>query len=104
MHPTPTSPPRHRPAAGRFPQALDLRQVTVVGIDSGLFQLAAAQHPERIARLVICSCEAFDNFPPGLPGRAVALAGRLPGGLNALVQPLRLAGLRRLPLALGWMA
>jgi hypothetical protein len=34
---------------------------------------------------VICSCEAFDNFPPGLAGRTVALAGRLPGGLNALV-------------------
>jgi pimeloyl-ACP methyl ester carboxylesterase len=26
---------------------LDLRQVTLVGNDSGLFQLAAAQHPER---------------------------------------------------------
>jgi pimeloyl-ACP methyl ester carboxylesterase len=24
--------------------------------------------------------EAFDNFPPGLPGRAVSLAGRLPCG------------------------
>lgn len=87
-----------------FLQALDLRAVTLVGNDSGLFQLAAAQHPERIARLVVCSCEAFDNFPPGLPGRAVALAGRLPGGLNALVQPLRLPALRRLPPALGWMA
>jgi pimeloyl-ACP methyl ester carboxylesterase len=87
-----------------FLQALDLREVTLVGNDSGLFLLAAAQHPERIARLVICSCEAFDNFPPGLPGRAVSLAGRLPGGLNAMVQPLRVRALRRLPLALGWMA
>jgi pimeloyl-ACP methyl ester carboxylesterase len=32
------------------------------------------------------------------------LAGRLPGGLNAPVQPLRVWALRRLPLALGWMA
>jgi pimeloyl-ACP methyl ester carboxylesterase len=87
-----------------FLDALDLREVTLVGNDSGLFLLAAAQHPERIARLVITSCEAFDNFPPGLPGRAVALAGRLPGGLNALVQPLRVRALRRLPMALGWMA
>jgi pimeloyl-ACP methyl ester carboxylesterase len=87
-----------------FLEALDLRQVTLVGNDSGLFLLAAAQHPERIARLVITSCEAFDNFPPGLPGRAVALAGRLPGGLNALVQPLRVRALRRLPTVWGWMA
>jgi hypothetical protein len=46
--------------------------VTVVGNDSGLFQLTAAQHPQRIARLVICSCEAFDNFPRvcrGAPSR-----------------------------------
>jgi len=87
-----------------FLEALDLREVTLVGNDSGLFQLAAGQHPERIARLVVTSCEAFENFPPGLPGRAVALAGRLPGGLNALAQPMRLRALRRLPLALGWMA
>jgi pimeloyl-ACP methyl ester carboxylesterase len=87
-----------------FLEALDLRQVTLVGNDSGLFLLAAAQHPQRLAGLVVSSCEAFDNFPPGLPGRAVALAGRLPGGLNALVQPLRLRALRRLPTVWGWMA
>ena len=87
-----------------FLDALDLREVTLVGNDSGLFLLAAVQHPQRLARLVVTSCEAFDNFPPGLPGRAVALAGRLPGGLNALVQPLRLRALRRLPTVWGWMA
>jgi pimeloyl-ACP methyl ester carboxylesterase len=87
-----------------FLDALDLREVTLVRKDSGLFQLAAAQHLERLARPAVTSCEAFDNFPPGLPGCAVSLAGRLPGGLNALVQPLRVRGLRRLPMALGWMA
>lgn len=85
-------------------ERLDLREVTLVGNDQGSFQLAAGEHPDRIARLVITSCEAFENFPPGLPGRAVSFAGRLPGGLNALVQPLRLPALRRLPLALGRMA
>ncbi len=87
-----------------FLQALDLHEVTLVGNDSGLFQIVAGEYAERIARLVITPCEAFDNFPPGLPGRTVALAGRLPGGLNALVQPLRLRALRSLPLAFGWMA
>jgi pimeloyl-ACP methyl ester carboxylesterase len=87
-----------------FLQALDLHDVTLVGIDSGLFQFAVGEHPERIARLVIAPCEAFENFPPGLPGRTIACAAKLPGGLNALVQPMRLRALRRLPLGFGWMA
>ena len=87
-----------------FIERLDLHHVTLVGNDSGLFQFAAAEHPERIARLVITSCEALENFPPGLPGRALGLAVKLPGGLNAMIQPMRLRALRRLPVAWGWMA
>ena len=87
-----------------FLEALDLRDVTLVGNDLGLFQVTAGEYPDRIARLVITSCEAFENIPPGLPGHTLAFAAKLPGGLNALVQPLRLRALRRLPLALGWMA
>jgi hypothetical protein len=80
----------------QFREALDLRDVTLVGNDSGLFLFVAGQCAGRISRLVVTSCESFENFPPRLPGRAVALAGRLPGGLNALVQPSRLRMLRRL--------
>jgi pimeloyl-ACP methyl ester carboxylesterase len=87
-----------------FLEALDLREVTLVGNDLGLFQVTAGEYPERLARLVITSCEAFENIPPGLPGHTLAFAAKLPGGLFALVQPLRLRALRRLPLALGWMA
>jgi pimeloyl-ACP methyl ester carboxylesterase len=87
-----------------FLEALDLRDVTLVGNDLGLFQVTAGEYPERLARLVITSCEAFDNIPPGLPGHTLAFAAKLPGGLNALAQPMRLRALRRLPLALGWMA
>jgi pimeloyl-ACP methyl ester carboxylesterase len=87
-----------------FLEALDLRDVTLVGNDLGLFQVTAGEYPERIARLVITSCEAFENIPPGLPGHTLAFAAKLPGGLNALAQPMRLRALRRLPLALGWMA
>jgi pimeloyl-ACP methyl ester carboxylesterase len=87
-----------------FLEALDLREVTLVGNDLGLFQVTACEYPERIARLVITSCEAFDNIPPGLPGHTLAFAAKLPGGLFALVQPMRLRALRRLPLAFGWMA
>ncbi len=88
-----------------FLERLDLRDVTLVGNDWGGAQLLIAEgRAERVGRLVLASCEAFDNFPPGLPGRAVWLAAKLPGGLNALAQPLRLRPLRRLPIAFGWMS
>src|SRR3954462_10809723 len=50
-------------------ERLDLRDVTLVQNDLGYAQLVALEHPERLARLVLVSCEAFDNLPPGLPGR-----------------------------------
>lgn len=87
-----------------FLQALDLCEVTLVGNDAGAFLFAAGEHPERLKRLVITSCEAFENFPPGLPGRALALAAHMPGGLYMLAQTMRVRALRRLPLAFGWMA
>ncbi len=88
-----------------FLERLALRDVTLVGNDWGGAQLLIAEGcAERVGRLVLSSCEAFENFPPGLPGRAVWLAAKVPGGVNALVQPLRLRPLRRLPLAYGWMA
>lgn len=90
---------------GEFLERLDLRDVTLVANDWGGAQLLISEgRAERVGRLVLASCEAFDNFPPGLPGRAVWLAAKLPGGLNALAQPLRLRPLRRLPLAFGWIA
>jgi pimeloyl-ACP methyl ester carboxylesterase len=88
---------------GEFLEALDLRDVTLVENDTGRAQTFAGTRPARVRRLVLASCEAFDNYPPGLPGKTVALAAKIPGGLNALVQPLRLRCLRRLPMALGLM-
>jgi pimeloyl-ACP methyl ester carboxylesterase len=86
-----------------FLEALDVRDVTLVGNDLGLFQITAGLYPERIARLVLTSCEAFENFPPGLPGRAAGFAIKLPGGAFLMAQLLRLRVLRRLPLTFGWM-
>ncbi|GCE06565.1 alpha/beta fold hydrolase [Dictyobacter aurantiacus] len=88
-----------------FLEALDLREVTLVGNDLGAFLATAGEHPERLARLVITSCEAFENIPSGLPGHTISLAAKIPGGLNAMVaQPLRIRAMRRLPIALGPMA
>jgi pimeloyl-ACP methyl ester carboxylesterase len=87
-----------------FLEVLDLREVTLVGNDSGIFQLTAGLYPERIARLVLTPCEAFENFPPGLPGRTADVGIKMPGGTFLLSQALRVHALRRLPLTFGWMA
>jgi pimeloyl-ACP methyl ester carboxylesterase len=86
-------------------ERLELREVTLVGNDWGGAQLLISLGLEkRLARLVLCSCEAFDNYPPGLPGRSLLLASKVPGGLTALAQPLRIRPLRRLPVTFGWMS
>jgi pimeloyl-ACP methyl ester carboxylesterase len=89
---------------GEFLELLDLNDVTLVENDAGRAQTLAGTGPARVARLVLVSCEAFENYPPGLPGKVVSMAAMLPGGLNALVQPLRIRALRRLPMALGRMS
>ena len=88
-----------------FLDRLDLRDVTLAMSDWGGPQLIASERrDQRVGRLVITSCEAFDYLPPGIPGRLLGLSAKLPGGLNALAQPLRLRPLRRLPIAFGWMS
>ncbi len=49
-----------------FIVALDLTQVTLVGNDTGggLCQFVIDSHPDRIGRLVLTNCDAFDKFPP----------------------------------------
>src|SRR5919204_3464402 len=94
----------HGRLVGELLERLDVRDVTLVQNDHGAAMALAGERPERVARLVLSSCEAFDNYPPGLPGKAVALASRIPGGLNAAMQPMRLRPLRRSPLAFGWMS
>ncbi|MCO6003576.1 alpha/beta hydrolase [Actinoallomurus purpureus] len=89
-----------------FLDRLDLRDVTLVGNDTGgaLVQLLMARGVERVARAVLVSCDAFDNFPPGLTGRTLVLSGRLPPALFGLfMQQMRLRPVRRLPIAFGWL-
>ncbi|XMA39020.1 alpha/beta fold hydrolase [Streptomyces albogriseolus] len=84
-----------------FLDRLDLEDVTLVESDCGRAQTVAARHPERLARLVLISCEAFDNYPPGLPGRMIGLACRVPGGVPLLIRTLGWKPLRRLPVGFG---
>jgi pimeloyl-ACP methyl ester carboxylesterase len=82
--------------------ALDLQDVTLVGNDSGgaIAQIVAAEHPERLGRLVLTPCDAFDNFPPKLFRPLIPLA-KAPGGLTAVFAPLKLRAARSLPNAYG---
>lgn len=86
-------------------ERLGLRDVTLVFND---FNCAPPLIQEgldrRVGRLVLSSCETVDNYPPGLPGTVAALAARVPGGINAAMQPLRLRPLRRGPMTFGWMS
>ena len=89
-----------------FLDRLDLRDVTLVGNDTGgaLVQVLARTSAPRVGRIVLASCEAFDNLPPGLTGRVLAATGALPPWAFGLVmQPLRLRAVRRLPLTFGWL-
>jgi len=85
---------------------LDLDDVTLVGNDTGgaLVQSLACNGAARVRRIVLVSCDAFDNFPPGLTGKTLVLAGKLsPTMFGLFMQQMRLRPLRRLPLAFGWL-
>lgn len=49
-----------------FMSALDLRDVTLVGNDTGgaICQIVIAEHPGRIGRLVLTNCDAYEAFFP----------------------------------------
>lgn len=84
-------------------ERLDLHDVTLVANDWGGPQVTVVERPERIGRLVLAATEAFDNIPPGLPGKTASLAGRAPGGLLVAAWSLRIPFMRRSPLTFGWM-
>jgi pimeloyl-ACP methyl ester carboxylesterase len=85
-----------------FMSALDLEDATLVGNDTGgaISQLVAANHPERLARLVLTPCDAYENFLPPF-FRPFQYAAKVPGLLTALIQPVRLRAIQRGPLAFG---
>lgn len=85
-----------------FLAALGLRDVTLVGNDSGgaICQLVVTRHPERIGRLVLTNCDAYENFLPPL-FRYLQWVARVPGLPGMALQSLRVPALRHLPTAYG---
>jgi pimeloyl-ACP methyl ester carboxylesterase len=90
-----------------FIDRLELTDVTLVGNDTGgaLVQLLmAGDLSPALGRVVLVSCDAFDNFPPGLTGKTLVAAGRLtPWMFGLFMQQLRVRPVRRLPVAFGWL-
>jgi pimeloyl-ACP methyl ester carboxylesterase len=81
-----------------FLTALDLSGATIVANDTGgaIAQLLVTEHPERVGRLVLTPCDCFENFlPPAF--RPLQWIARVPGALTLLMQPMRVAAVRRSP-------
>lgn len=77
---------------------LGLDRVHVVGVDTGgaLVQLLMADHRDRVDRVVLTACDAYEEFPPSTP---IGLAFRplfWPGVLALASVAARLRPVRRL--------
>jgi pimeloyl-ACP methyl ester carboxylesterase len=85
-----------------FIDALGLSDVTLVGNDTGggLCQLVVDAYPDRVGRLVLTNCDAFDKFPP-FPFTLVFAMLRGPVSIKMLFEPMRLKALRHSPLGFG---
>jgi pimeloyl-ACP methyl ester carboxylesterase len=98
------SPPGVAQLVSDFLEALDLDGVTLVGNDTGgaICQLVAAHHPERIGRLVLTPCDAYENFlPPAF--RPLQYGAYVPGLITGVVQAARIGAVRRGPLGFGML-
>jgi pimeloyl-ACP methyl ester carboxylesterase len=82
--------------------ALDLRDATIVANDTGgaVAQWLAGHHADRIGRLVLTSCDAFEKFPPR-PQLYLKPAARL-GLLGAVARLVQHRPAQRTPFAYGW--
>lgn len=100
-----TSPPGVARLVADLLETLDLEAVTLVGNDTGgaIAQLVATRHAERLARLVLTNCDAYQNFLPPL-FRYLQLAARLPLVSDMAMQSMRLRPLRWTPFAFGLLS
>jgi len=75
---------------GEFLDALELRDVVLVGNDTGgaVCQIVATSHADRLGALVLTSCDAFEHFPPPILKPFIA-AAKIPAAFNVAAQPLR---------------
>lgn len=81
---------------------LDLTDVTLVGSDTGggLCQFLIDAHPDRIGRLVLTNCDAFEVFPP-FPFNAIFALMRWGTSVRALGSLMGVTALRHSPAGYG---
>jgi pimeloyl-ACP methyl ester carboxylesterase len=93
---TDLSPPGVARIIDQFMQALGLEGVTIVGNDTGgaISQVLCAEHPKRIARLVLTNCDAYENFPPRA-FRFMTVLPRIPGATWEFAQLSRIKAIPR---------
>jgi pimeloyl-ACP methyl ester carboxylesterase len=87
-----------------FMAALDLDDVTIVANDTGgaVAQSLVGRHPERIGRLVLTSCDAFEKFPP-TPQRYLEFTARSRALMWLVAWSVQFRVVQRLPTAYGWV-
>ena len=88
----------------QFLEALDLHDVTIIANDTGgaVAQALVGDHPERIARLVLTSCDAFEKYPP-TPQRYLLVAARSSALMRFVAWSAQFQVVQRLPTAYGWV-
>ncbi|HYH59893.1 MAG TPA: alpha/beta hydrolase [Thermoleophilaceae bacterium] len=98
------SPPALARMVVDFMDALGLESATLVGNDTGgaICQLVATEHPDRVSRLVLTSCDVYDRFPPP-PFKPLGPITKIPGSVWLIAQSLRPRLAQRLPIAFGWV-
>ena len=89
-------------AVASFLEALDLRDVVLVGNDTGgaVCQLLLDEDASRVGRLVLTNCDAFDTFPP-FPFDVLFRLARNARVGRALLQLTRVGWVRTGPLGFG---
>ena len=108
-HPLPEasdrSPLAHAGRIAAFLEALDLRDVILLGNDTGgaLCQLVVAHHSERVGALVLTNCDVFENFPPSFFKLLRAIA-RSRVAFSGIARSVQIGALRRAPTAFGLLS
>jgi len=85
-----------------FMDVLGLEEVTVVANDTGgaVAQWLVGHYPERVAGLVLTSCDAFEKFPP-TPQRYLEVAARSRALMWVVGWTVQFKFVQRLPTAYG---
>jgi len=102
---TELSPPGVAKLIAEFLDALELTNVTIVANDTGgaLTQILMASHPERLGRVVLTPCDAFEDFLPE-PYTSLPKLVRVPGAIWLASRLLRLPIVQQQPFTFGRLA